>query len=248
MLHWCIPGDPWKWDLLLPLMLFILRDTPLESLKYSPFELVLGHRPRSLLQMLREDWEVPVTPPQDASGYRHSFHRRLQIAREIAAVNLQQAQWQQKEKYDKQAKQREFQLGQKVLVLLPTSTSKLLTQWQGPFKITRRVGSVDYKVYRPGHLRTKQIYHVNLLREWRQPEGWATSMEEEDLGPQGEEVKSEPRTQAIQVGENLRTAQKGEIQALIAEFKDTFREEPGWVQGTYHYIQTPPGAIVRDRW
>jgi hypothetical protein len=30
----------------------------------------------------------------------------------------------------------EFEIGQKVLVLLPTQTSKLLASWKGPFTIT----------------------------------------------------------------------------------------------------------------
>lgn len=57
----------------------------------------------------------------------------------------------QKEKYDARAREREFKPGQRVLVLLPISMSKLLTQWQGPFKIICRVGPVDYEVHRPGH-------------------------------------------------------------------------------------------------
>jgi len=34
-------------------------------------------------------------------------------------------------------------------VLLPTSSNKLLAQWQGPYRILRRVGKVDYEVLIP---------------------------------------------------------------------------------------------------
>ena len=38
---------------------------------------------------------------------------------------------------------REFQPGDQVLVLLPTSTSKSLAQWQDPYKVVKCVGEVD---------------------------------------------------------------------------------------------------------
>ena len=41
---------------------------------------------------------------------------------------------------------REFEKGDFVLVLLPTSSSKLLAQWQGPYQIEKKVGKVNYVV------------------------------------------------------------------------------------------------------
>ena len=54
--------------------------------------------------------------------------------------------------------------GDKVLVLLPTSSTKLLAKWQGPFVVTRRVGDVDYEVVRSDRGDRTQIYHINLLK------------------------------------------------------------------------------------
>lgn len=75
ILRHCIQGDPRKWDLLLPLVLFTIRDAPQDTTKYFPFELVLGHRPRGLLQVLREKWErdaghtqEPCVPTEGTSG------------------------------------------------------------------------------------------------------------------------------------------------------------------------------------
>ena len=33
-----------------------------------------------------------------------------------------------------------------MLVLLPTSTNKLLAEWQGPYKVVKRMGEVDYQI------------------------------------------------------------------------------------------------------
>lgn len=49
--------------------------------------------------------------------------------------------------------------------------NKLMKCWQGPFEITRQVGPIDYKVLKPGSRRERQIYQVNLLKEWREQEG-----------------------------------------------------------------------------
>lgn len=43
-------------------------------------------------------------------------------------------------------REREFNPGDQVLVLLPTSTNKLLARWQGPYKVLHHVGKVTYLV------------------------------------------------------------------------------------------------------
>ncbi len=81
-----------------------------------------------------------------------------------------------------------------VLLVLPTSSSKLLAKWQGPFLVTRRVGDLDYEVKRMDRGDSCQIYHLNLLKRWNE----VTSVElaaavsaEEDLGPEAA-VKTNP--------------------------------------------------------
>ena len=73
---------------------------------------------------------------------RAKLHSLGQISRE----NLLQAQERQQRLYNSGSKLRQFSQGDKVLVLLPSSSSKLLAKWQGPFVVTRRVGDVDYNV------------------------------------------------------------------------------------------------------
>lgn len=51
---------------------------------------------------------------------------QLQKANRVAEDNLWAAQQRQKQQYDKNAGEREFQMGQSVLVLLPSSTSRIL--------------------------------------------------------------------------------------------------------------------------
>ena len=66
---------------------------------------------------------------------------------DLVQQNLSKAQEKQKLWYDKGARHREFTAGDQVLVLLPTSASKLLAQWQGPYPVLKRVGNKIHEIY-----------------------------------------------------------------------------------------------------
>ena len=65
--------------------------------------------------------------------------------------------------YGRRAKRREFQEGDKVLLLLPTDINKLLMQWKGPYEIMSRCGKGnDYRV----EVNTKvKTFHANMLKK-----------------------------------------------------------------------------------
>ena len=56
-----------------------------------------------------------------------------------------------------------------MLVLLPTSSHMFLVQWQGPYPVTRRVGSVNYEIDMVGRRKRRRIFHVNMLWAWNSP-------------------------------------------------------------------------------
>ena len=59
-----------------------------------------------------------------------------------------------------------LEVGDEVLALLPARKNKLQLEWPGPYKITRKISSVDVEVDTPGRRSSSKIYHVNLLRKW----------------------------------------------------------------------------------
>lgn len=69
----------------------------------------------------------------------------------------------QKRYYDKRARSRKFDVGDKVLLLLPTDSNKLLLQWKGPYEIVELVNRKDYKVDINGVVST---YHHNMLKQY----------------------------------------------------------------------------------
>lgn len=99
-----------------------------------------------------------------ASQYTTALKEQLQKAKSVVVDNMREAQLKQEQQYDKNAREWEFQVVQRVLVLLPISTSKFLCQpscpktcWQGPFHI------VYWVVLQPGHRYEKHFFLVNLL-------------------------------------------------------------------------------------
>lgn len=85
---------------------------------------------------------------------------------ELATENEKQAKQKQKLYYDRKARDRKLEVGQKVLILLPTHTSKLLASWKGPFVVTDKVSPVDYKVKVRGG--KEKVFHVNMLKVWHE--------------------------------------------------------------------------------
>ena len=86
---------------------------------------------------------------------------------ETARENSTQARKKQKQWYDQNAREWKFEPGEQVLVLLPTSMSKLLAQWQGLYPVLRHIGEKNYyQIDMVDKRKRKRIFHVNMLRKW----------------------------------------------------------------------------------
>lgn len=84
----------------------------------------------------------------------------------LAQGSMRKAQKSQKSWYDRHARNRTFEPGQKVLLLLPTHESKLLAKWYGPYEVLRKTGPVTYEISMPERGKKKQNFHINLLKEF----------------------------------------------------------------------------------
>uniref|UniRef100_A0A1X7VGJ6 Integrase catalytic domain-containing protein n=1 Tax=Amphimedon queenslandica TaxID=400682 RepID=A0A1X7VGJ6_AMPQE len=66
--------------------------------------------------------------------------------------------------YDQKARDWKFGPGDEVFVMLPSSTHNLTAEWMRPFKITRAVGEVNYKV-EIGCGQKAKLFHINMLKQ-----------------------------------------------------------------------------------
>ena len=145
MLRKTIDEEGKDWDKLIPYLLFAYQEVPQASTGFSPFELIYGRNVRGPLDVLKESWEAGG---QCKTVVEHVLLMREKLSQmtELMKQNLREAQRKQKTWYDSHSRSREFRDGDLVLVLLPSSSNKLLAQWQGPYQVLRRCGKVTYTV------------------------------------------------------------------------------------------------------
>uniref|UniRef100_A0A9J7ZIR3 Gypsy retrotransposon integrase-like protein 1 n=1 Tax=Cyprinus carpio carpio TaxID=630221 RepID=A0A9J7ZIR3_CYPCA len=156
------------WDKWIPFLLFAYREVPQCSTGFSPFELLFGRQVRGPLDVLKEGWTSEEPAQCSIASYILQMRDKLENFRTLAKENLAAAQRRQKVWYDTHARGRNYEPGQKVLLLLPSGTSKLLAKWQGPYVVTRKLGPVTYEILCPERKQPKQVLHVNLLREFKE--------------------------------------------------------------------------------
>ncbi|KAM9464160.1 uncharacterized protein ACWYII_009472 [Salvelinus alpinus] len=151
---------------------------------------------------------------------------------------MEKAQQTQGRAYDKSATPREFTMGEKVLVLMPTAEHRLLAQWRGPYEVTERVSSVNYLIKQPDRRKVK-LYHINLLKYHGREEGVALMAVED-------KEKEEALLQ-VRRGRTLLPKQSRQLDKLIMQFGRVFSPFPGQTDVLVHHIHTEPGKKVHIR-
>ena len=152
---YCIENSK-DWDEGVHLLLFVVRESVQESLGFSPFELVFG-----LVFGQDED-------PEKISVLKYvpTFKDRLFRAGQIAKRNLQESQSKMKVWYNRKAKSRCFEPGDRVLVLFPVVGNPLQAKYSGPYKVVKKISDTDYLVKTPDRRKETQVCHFNMLKAY----------------------------------------------------------------------------------
>ena len=223
MLQKSATEDGKDWDRLLSYLLFAYREVPQELTGFSPFELLFKWEVRGPLDIIKEEWEAASKSSESVVSHVLLMRERLERMMTLAQGNLKNAQKQQKRWYDWTSRERTLKPGDRVLVLLPTSTSKLLAQWHGPYPVVSQVGRVKYVVDMVDRRKRKRVFHINMLKRWNEPESsgylvTATVDREEEMetltwegGEDGE----------LTIGEKLTPEQRKELAKLLQKYQHT---------------------------
>ena len=120
------------------------------------------------LLLLKEKWLDEDPEKISVPKYVATFKDRLFRAGQIAKRNLQESQSKMKVWYDRKAKSRCFEPGDRVLVLFPVVGNPLQAKYSGPYKVVKKISDTNYLVKTPGRRKETQVCHTNMLKAYHE--------------------------------------------------------------------------------
>ena len=136
------------WDEALPWVLFSYRECPVDSLGFSPFELIYSYPVQGPLAIIKKAWlgedNSVNSTKQSVVSFMLETREGLRVTREIDV----------------------FEPGQLVLALLPRPGQPLEAKWKGPYKVLSRIGKVDYVISTPNKRKPTRLCHINMLKPY----------------------------------------------------------------------------------
>lgn len=239
--------NPSDWPDRLNQFLFAYREVPHATTGLAPAEIVYNRSNfRGPLAILRDTWTHPDGPEsglkRNVLSYLIQTRDRLESAANYVKQHAEQQQAVYKTYYDKHSKRRILEAGDKVLVLMPTSTNSMLAQWQGPFTVIERVGEVNYIIDLG---RRKTTLHINMLKKWlERPEtvnAIIVECENDDNDVTDYPICHEFDNGTIkwEMGRKLTSEQKQQLTELLAKYEKLglFSNKPGRTHLIEHEIR-----------
>ena len=246
MLRKFVHDEPKTWDKVLPYVLFSYREVPESSTGFSPFELVYGWPIRGPLSIIKENWLEQENQETSVIEYILETRSKLSKCVELAQKYLTESQKKMKTWYDKDARGRTYQEGEEVLVLLPTTSRSLEAQWQGPFKITRKLSDLDYEVDTGRHTKRLRVFHTNLLKKWKSRRELVMFSNNDIMSEVYCPLKSSENWKDVEISEHLTSEQKQMMSNLLEKYSCVFSDKPSITNVAVHHIETLDAKPIRQ--
>lgn len=251
---YCI-GQAEEWDKSIPFLLFAIRDSVCESTGFSPFELVYGHEVRGPLKFVKEKF-LAESSEENVLDYVSEFKERLRSACPVAKSHLQSAQKKMIDRFDCRAVTRSFNVGDKVLVLLPVRGEPLHARFSGPYTIKEKLSGVNYVVHTPDRRKPTRFCHVNLLKKYHERGTIpvvSVSVDEGEEADPSEMAPMEARlSNSVVLSDldrffgHLLPEQAADIVSLVNQFSRIFSDAPGVTSVLVHDIDVGDAVPVKQ--
>ncbi|UYV70497.1 hypothetical protein LAZ67_7003340 [Cordylochernes scorpioides] len=168
MISMYVNTDQKNWEEILPFITHAYNTTIQETTGYSPFFLLFGREPMSLL----DDENIPTDSNiDDYDEYIENYLDKIARTRQVVINNTDKTQERMKRNYDKKHNEKIYEPGHLVAVWTPVrkigKCEKLLRKYFGPYRILKKLSNVNYLIEpkdNPGQ--DPLIVHVSRLKPY----------------------------------------------------------------------------------
>ena len=106
---------------------------------------------------------------------------------------------------------------------------------------------VDYEVQRADREGAKQIYHLNLLKAWKEVVAVYLGLVDQEIDELGPEVLKLTNLISPLSDSHLSPSQRTDLAYLQKRFTDVFSPLPGRTHLINHHVETTLGVPIRTR-
>ena len=257
---------PKEWDRYVQPMMFALRDSVHEGHGFTPFELLYGRSIRGPMKILKELWtnEEMQDETKDVYNYMIELQERIQETCKVAQQEILKTQKKNERYYNKGARYRKLEIGDKVLLMIPVKTDKLSLRWHGPYTIKEKVGDYDYRIEMgDGKIR---VYHINMIKKYNERNKDVSEDTEEasistivtvvndfEDGKEEEELlilyngEKKGTYRDVIVNPELSEDKRKELNSLLREYEDIFSDIPGKTNLAEHEIKLTNDTPIKSK-
>ncbi|XP_066969281.1 uncharacterized protein [Macrobrachium rosenbergii] len=258
----CIESES-DWDEGIDYLLFVIREVPSESLGVSPFEMLYGRKVRGPLQVVKDKlldkYNVEAIT---VSQYLQKLKGNINKIHKFALNNLCKNQEEMKIRYDKNSKDRKFNVGDLVLAFYPITGSPFKSKFSGPYVIQKRLNNQNYIIKTPDRRKNTRLVHVNMLKEYHADSSAAlfcsrdtdivkqkstTLKDVNSLGldeiPSWADFSNKEILESLpQYLQHLNEEQRCDIKNLLRQYEDVCSDNPRECSVISHDIELLPGT------
>ena len=164
-----------NWVKVLPAIEFAVNNSANRTTGFSAFYLNYGYHPLHPVQIMH-------SPEESSVEAVTQFASRLQEDFTVATRHLQQARDQMIKQTEPHRRAVQFQEGDQVLLSTRNfrfkhCPTKMQRRYVGPFIIIERISAVAYRLRLPDSWSMHPVFHVSLLKPWRES-AWSCPVEE----------------------------------------------------------------------